>query len=169
MIGTGVSPDVDSLCGPYPCFTHPLRKVPVLDPMTEENPGMTWADWVVWAMAHPDLYPPLRAGEVKGRPDPEHLLRMYAHRPEMGRRAVVFLEARGLGPTGATPVDPAEEGPSLTEVDRGRRGAARAIAARGELTLSQALRVVEVHGVNVHPSRARRLWRRMVEDEERDR
>lgn len=115
-------------------------------------------------MRHPEEYPPLEPGEVSGRPTDDHLLRLYASRPAMGERAVAFLSAHGRGPTGATPVVEAS-----VEL-RPRRGvvadglAAAQISERSVLSVDEARAVVAVHGPDLHPARAVRLWRQMKEN-----
>lgn len=121
-------------------------------------------DDLVDVLAHPDRYLddlPTPA-TCRGLPTRAQRLALYALRPDGARRALARYAIAGRHPLGR----PDDESDPVGPLPGARRAqlAAEHLADATELTVAEALAVVERHGPDLHPTRAVRLHRRMTEE-----
>lgn len=150
----GAAPPLGSVRNPWPAAGLRPRR-------------FTWelADRIDAALASPVEHRVLDV--LPGSPSEDELVAWCAHHPELGGQVVeavrFWCEWFDVPRPGVEPaVDPVPDGRAEPVVDEVGRAAVD-LASVTELTVEEARAVVEVHGLDLHPRRAVRLHRRMID------
>jgi hypothetical protein len=137
-------------------------------PPRPDRRAQRWSEIVRHAVAHPELYPPIRAGEVPSLPLDVHRLRVLAHDPDAAAREVAHALAVERTARRTERIDRAERAsaPTSTSAPRPRPAprtdatVARGLAEASGLPLGIAAELVRIHGWDLTPAQARHLHRR---------
>jgi hypothetical protein len=132
-------------------------------PPRPDRRARRWSEIVRHAAAHPELYPPIRPGEVPSLPLDVHRLRVLAHDPTAAAREVAHAVAaertadRAMRPTPEPPPTPIPRPKAAPRTDA---NVARGLAEASGLPLGVAEELVRIHGWDLTPAQARHLHRR---------